>query len=435
MKEQGQQYNQIESSTRKRVEQEFPESEDEGLSALLASFNMGPKAVTQLLLPYNGYISPTDLRRGFREAFKGTQVADFSEGVPSVYCTQTLCRIGLVAREYLIEYFGMEKLVGFGLTEAGRRYGIPAACLALYFEEQHQQSLYSVFGSIKVDSPEQQRAPFTRAKILLALDQKEKLRELDICRELDINEQTTRNSLVALTKAGVVDYKSVSPHTGKTQVFYTKGKSPTLEAQSIGRRAIFRQEIVRCCEELVIEGESITQDTVFRKLSQERRDSSKSESGLRGTVNKILSGLANKGYLQRGHFKGKEVLSVAQITEAGKTVVVNFIAPLISFIQGDRNIDKEIVPKVLGNLNFYAQNSAELYYQYSLSFKKKQTKENISRLTDILSNSPKGLTVSELSERIGLNETSIRRYLGSMGGMTQKEERKGVYYYSVKPAE
>ncbi|EKD65657.1 MAG: hypothetical protein ACD_50C00024G0004 [uncultured bacterium] len=427
------QYNQIESSGR-RVEQEFPKNGDERLNALLGSFNMPTKAVVQQLLPYNGYISPDALVRDFREVFKGTELASFDSKSIISYCFNTLCPIGLVAQEYTIEYFGKDKLVGFGLTEAGAKYGIPAACLALYFENERKQSLYPTFGAIHKKNSEEQRTPHTRAKILWLLNECPNLTEKEVARELGINNSTVKNSLVALKNAGVIDYKSITPNTGKTQVTYTKGELPEAEVKKVGSRVSLTQDVVRFCEELINDGKDITQDAVFIKFPEEVRGKYKA---LRRDINITLSGLAHQEFLQRGQFIGGKIQSHAQITEKGKAIVSGFLTPLIGLLQEDNAtrhwLEREIVPVVTRDLKAYAQNSGELYYPHSPSFLRKQFQENIGRLREILSVSSKPLTNVELSEIIGIHQSTVRAYLNkTLASELQIEERKGVCYYSMK---
>lgn len=424
-------HNQIKTSTIEKMG--FPEGGDRRLNALLSAFNISPAAVTYLLVPDFRYITLTDLRDHFYDVFDGTKVVGFRPDALLRYCSK-LSRTGLVSEH--TENLGKEKLVEFTHTETGRKYGTIAACLGPYFEQQHQQSLYPVLGQASTNSPEQLRAPYTRARILLLLDKRPKLSRAEVCKELDIDEVTVGQNLEALAKAGAINYEAVTLHTGKTQVSYSG--SELLVSEAIGHengRSTFEQEVKRCCEKLV--GEAITQEAIFRTLPQEIRDRYKNERNLRNLINKTLSDLSSKLYLQRGKFKGKEVQSVARISERGKTIVKDFLSPLIVLAQDD-DVEREwlkIVPQVKENLKFYAQNSAKLYYPHSKSFKMRQNQENIARLNGILSDNSEELTASELSDQLGLSRRTIYSYLASMTSKIQREKRKGVYYYRAKPNE
>ena len=177
-----------ESQTTKRVEAEFPNDPEERYGALLASFNIGPKAATLLLLPRDlqSYISPEDLARKFSEVIITSAMAGVKPVTSAAYCSNTLCPIGLVAKEYVIDYFGREELAGFGLTEAGQKYGLAAACLALDFENRHKFSLFPILGSTVTSSKEGTRAPLTRARILTLLS-----RTPELLREVEISKDTS----------------------------------------------------------------------------------------------------------------------------------------------------------------------------------------------------------------------------------------------------
>ena len=160
----------------------FMEASDKRLGSVLSSVNVGPKSATLLLLPYGSYISPGDLVKNFKSVVRGSGMDQTSFITAPHYCEASLAPIGLVAKAYTIDYFGKDIVAGFELTDAGRRYGIPAAALALHFENQYQTSLYPVLGQINTRYPEQHRGPYSRAMILSLLSKRGGiLREADVC--------------------------------------------------------------------------------------------------------------------------------------------------------------------------------------------------------------------------------------------------------------
>lgn len=158
-------------STRRIDQVDFPETEHERFIAAQNTFINSYIAKTYLLLPLNGEInSKLEL---YRRSKAFTKESDVDNGAFKSFiynADRALYPAGLIAKEFMISPIGHEKHSGYGLTEAGRLYGVPAAVLAVYFENTHGYSLKSAIGHARsVDSP----GLYDRAKILLNLAQKE----------------------------------------------------------------------------------------------------------------------------------------------------------------------------------------------------------------------------------------------------------------------
>ena len=439
--------------TKSLRKEEFPfmEASDKRLGSILSSINVGPKSATLLLLPYGSYISPGDLVKNFKSVVKGSGMEKTSFITAPHYCEYSLAPIGLVAKEHTIDYFGRDVVVGFELTDAGRRHGIPAASLALHFENQYQTSLYPVLGQINTRYPEHQRGPYTRAKILSLLFEREgHLREADICQELGISLSVAHKTFLALVKAGVITYESVNKNTDKTQVTYRKNVYDQAKVKPyivrsgskiISSMPTLTKTVMDISDQLTKEGIPISQASVYSRLQEGQLTARKNKKSLRSSISGVLSHLDSQGFLSRTGFKGSVVESRLEITPLGTNVVQDFIIPLTGLVNDDESvrgrIDREIVPEVIGKLSMYARNSAELYYPYSVSFKNRQTEENLGRLTKILSEEAtgdsRGITVTELAEKIGLNINTVSSYLTTLG-KTRKIEKlreKGVDYYKI----
>mgnify|MGYP001608145838 FL=1 len=430
----------------RKEEPPFPEDPNKRLESVLSSVNVGPKAATLLLLPYGSYISPADLVRNFRPIMAGTGMEHTSFITAPNYCGASLVPIGLVAKEYTMDYFGRDILVGYELTDAGKRYGIPASALALFFERQHQTSLYPILGQIGTRYPEQHRGPYSRAMILTLLSKRGgRLREADICQELGISLAVAHKTFLALVRAGVVTYESVNKNTDKTQVTYRKNIDEPVEVKPyrVGSNSMpgLTRTVMNIADQLARDGVPISQVNVYSRLQESQLTARKNKKGLRGAISAILSHLARQGFLSRTGFQGRVVESRLEITPLGTDVVQDFIIPLTGLVNDDESIrgriDREIVPEVMGKLSIYARNSAELYYPYSVSFKNRQTQDNLGKLTEILSEQTtgdsRGSTITELADKMGLNINTIHSYLTSL----RKDKRverfrgKGVDYYKI----
>ena len=123
----------LQAKSLRKEELPFPEDRDKRLGSVLSSVNVGPKSVTLLLLPYGSYISPGDLVNNFRSVVRGSEMEKTSFITAPHYCEYSLEPIGLVAKQYTIDYFGKDVVVGFELTDAGRRYGIPCGSTCTAF--------------------------------------------------------------------------------------------------------------------------------------------------------------------------------------------------------------------------------------------------------------------------------------------------------------
>lgn len=434
-----------EKSSRKEV-LPFPMESNRRLDSLLSSVNVGPKATTLLLLPHESYISPADLGKSFKSAVAGSGMEHVDSVAAPNYCGASLVPIGLVAKEYKMDYSGGDTLIGYELTDAGKIYGVPAAALALLFEKQHNTSLYPILGQINTRFPEQHRGPYSRAMILSLLSKKGgPLREADICKELGISLPVAHKTFLGLVNAGVVTYESVNKNTNKTQVTYRKNIDQPAEVKPFRRGnnslVTLTRTVMNITNQLAGEGLPISQASVYSHLTESQLVTWKNEKSLRGAINSVLSHLSSQGFLIRTGFQGRVVESRLEITPIGTAVVQDFINPLTDLVNDDASardkIDREVVPEVMGNLSIYARNSAELYYPHSVSFKNRQTEENLGKLTAILLEQTSGesgaLTITELAQKMGLNINTLSSYLASLGTdkKVEKFRVKGVDYYKI----
>ncbi|OGE26481.1 hypothetical protein A3C26_00560 [Candidatus Daviesbacteria bacterium RIFCSPHIGHO2_02_FULL_39_12] len=196
----------VENTERKVETLPFPQDPKERLNALLSSLNFGPKAVTLLLLPQHGvYISPGELTAQFRGTFQGSEMSTVSKTTARGYTRESLFNLGLVAEEYSMDHFGQKKIVGYGQSEAGQKYGVRAACLVLKTENENGISLRLFFGSSNTNSQEQVRAPLTRALILRLLrGQSKPVTEIEIARSLGVGTGVVHDSILSLAQGDAI---------------------------------------------------------------------------------------------------------------------------------------------------------------------------------------------------------------------------------------
>lgn len=419
------------------LEEQFPTDPQERLAALLASYNIGPKSVTHLLLPAYGYISTEDLRKKFRKVFAGTDIQQFRPHIVDQYCEDTLCPIGLVAKRYSIDVFGVEKVIGYGLTEAGNKYGTPAAALSLYFETSHNVSLYPILGSTSSPSADK-RAPYARARVLQALQEEgQPLRQADLCIKLDLEHATVKDSLEGLAKAGAIIYKSVTPHTGKTRISYRMGNLPADQVTLYRDQPFNTKTAIEICAQLANEGVEITLEEVAKRYSKIRGTSDVTR-GQRARLSGTLTHLERQGYIKSEGFKGNKVLSSAELTELGEEVVNNYLNYLVGLVSDDLNIrqtiQRDIVPEITGNFGIIVRKSADLYYEHSKSRQIRELQERRQGVLNVIGESPDALSLNDLSRATGIHRMTVFHLINPYikSGQLRSETIKGVNYYKFK---
>lgn len=421
-----------------RIEvQPFPLTPSERMVAILSSVNLGPKALTLLLLPGNGsYISPyTDLSREFKRIFRGTDLEEMQGSMAASYCEKTLCDIGFVAKKYAIDSFGVEKVVGYGRSEDGDTYGVPAAAKALVIEEKYRQSLFAFFTSIQRSSPDFRRAPLTRALILRFLaSQSKAIKEADICEKFSISATAARFALMDLKQAGAISFETMNPHTSEG-ISYKKTDLSVSEVTTVNRETALTRIVLEAIEKLTSQGLPVSQSRIYELLPPDMKERLK-ERPLRKRINRIVTGLTEQHFLEHADsFKAGVYFSIVEITQLGKDIVYDFIDPLWRLVQDDteeqQRIRRECVEPVLRDLPKYGAITAELYYPYSKSAKMRQYDEYRRKIDTILAQQTRRLTVEEIAEQVGLEGTTVRRYLDSLcqQGIVQRKRKKGVNYY------
>lgn len=432
-----------ETSINTRVEKvDFPRDPQERLGILLASVNVGPKAMTELLLPPSGqFIAPwPGLSDKFRRMVAGTDMVGVTNTTAVGYCTKSLCGIGLVAREYTIDYWGAKKLIGLGLSDAGEKYGVFAAALALATERKYEVSLYPIFGASNTSSKDALRAPLSRAMSMLFLANfTEPVTEKVICQSLNLPQSVVADALESLKPTGVIIYENISAVKDRMKIEYHKTSMAISEIKSINRAPTFTERVAQICAQLAAEREIISIDQVYSRFTEEERHKRKA---LRINISTTLSGLANQGYLERdkgfkgGGKSGGGVMSKAEISPLGRLIVEDFLIPLKNLAADDpeeRERSKSVVNEVRANLAEYAAVSANLYYPFSTGYKRKQTEVNKSRIIQVLSGSESGLTRQDLAQILGVNENTASNYLHSLinEAILTRERRSAADYFRI----
>lgn len=435
----GKEQNLAGEGTQKKVEAKaFPDDLEGRKNAILASVNTGLKSVTAFLLPPEGqYISPKDLSTRFKQTFMGTDVGEFHPDVPVNYCLQTLVPRGLVAQEYTIDYFGTSKVVGFGLTSAGQHYGLSSAALALEFESETGESLYPIFGSIG-ETNDGRMTQFTRAQMLQVLkDSPISMTQADLCRILGVSSNMIKANLQALTRAGVIDYKSFDPHIQKNPIVFSRGG---LELKDVSSARNNDTSLTFAIAEVAIKLQEaniyFSYHNIYELLPEEIKKR-RGKEPLVAAVKTIVSNLAEQKFFQRVTFKDASQYSSIAIIEKGERVVEGFLGPLEAILTDDSNSQEEIKMRNLrisSNLSQVARKAAEIYYPLSRSYKRKEKEQIIATVERVIFEKTDGITSGDLSAELSLSASSIRNYitiLEERGLIGRRNVNGAPHYYPI----
>ncbi len=180
-------------------EESFPNDLEGKLNAVLNVVNTELKTITLLHLDDRS-AEASEIRARIRETV-GKRV--WLPQWPNFrgYCQNTFVPIGTVAEEQIVrENDETFFCLGYSLTEAGRRYGLPIAAFTLDYVTNHNISMHSILGS--TSSRGGSRAPLNRINLL------EKLR-IDPQRITDLSEHVgiiRSNILTACKTLGMIGF-------------------------------------------------------------------------------------------------------------------------------------------------------------------------------------------------------------------------------------
>lgn len=212
-----------------REHRKFPDDLDSRLNAVLNVVNTELKSATLLHL---------DNRPADKHEIKARVRGTIGRGnyLPGTYCFLAYCRttlfpIGMVAREEITRDEGDSISVGYSLTDAGRKYGLPIAAFSLRYAVDNDLSLFTILGSTA--SSGEVRSPIVRARIIKALADKD-LSEIELKRLSLPHRASFRaiscssiviNHIIPLQEAGLIDFISESDDVAGVAIHFV----PTLK--------------------------------------------------------------------------------------------------------------------------------------------------------------------------------------------------------------
>ncbi len=243
-----------------RLSEPFPEEPELRLKQCLSVINTSPKCVTMFLIPGQGqFIEPKELRKEFARVNSGSVFEAADTRTAEVYCQYSLKPHGMLIEEISFIQTGSRRVLGYSLTEAGEKYGKPAAAIALLFEFQNKFSLFEVFGSSNEPKNTGNSSPYVRAKILTFLfELQASARLAHIAKELHLSESSVSNSLRALVASGVVEYEFAHPNSERF-----KNRRTHSGARINEKGELVVTEVLRPIDKLVSDNEDSGNNTKF----------------------------------------------------------------------------------------------------------------------------------------------------------------------------
>ncbi|RJP47572.1 MAG: hypothetical protein C4584_00270 [Armatimonadetes bacterium] len=412
------------------VGQEVLKSETKRFRDLLSCVNIGPKAATVLLFPPSGgYISQSELAQRFADVFGTTEMGRSYVSISLSYAYNSFFERGFLTEKYDESDPKKVHPEGFGLKKDGERYLVPAACLALRYEDRYKRSVYNVLGSSNSNSQEGNIAPFIRSAILLYLNKsRERFNTARLARDLGVGAGVMRKNLQSLVDQGLIDDESLSEDgLSKREDIYTREGSSERRAKPNDTDKTLTMEVVEICKVLYEEGISITNEEVYKRIHPDVRE--RVAKSIRRRIKSILSHLVREDFLVR------ENPFPIKISRSGEQFVEEFLHPLWEISRG-RGQWGNLVAETRRDIEYYAKVSAELYYFHSRGCKRVNREKSMEQLYGLLLQAgEEGLSCAKLSKITGFNRNTVEVYLKEMGGKIKREKRNGTYYYYVSLGE
>ncbi len=411
----------------------------ERLNIVLSSFNRSPKTAT--FLRVGNSATRSELWSWFQETYVEKDEPRFMHNNLYDYIT-TLTRFGMVERV-------PEDEQRVRITHVGQEVGQPIAAKILSYERREQQSLYPIFGQVAVSDENSQRAPLTRAKILLELMQAPQ-GPADFS-TVHQNPQTIVESLLHLQRAGMISIAyEQSMHSGVNRQYRILDM---VDREKIGetkfKRKPFAEMIATACESLSQQGRKITSNAVFSILSKEYRDTHNERSATQDINHFLRAFTTDIHFLEdTSRNQAQEIMHSARPTPQGQHLVTELLLPLVDALQGGSILSEwrqELLPEVSAhaNLSTIAQETFELYEPYSpealhrnREVLKGDIVEYIRELAPFATNQDGeyDLRAEDISRLTQLSKNTVRvftRELVAEGRLQREYNRRGNNVYRI----
>lgn len=333
---------------------------EEELGTLISAFgNHELKALTLASMRpgiiYTRRVSEgTTLAQELRERLQGKRTTwAIWSGHLFGYCQDSLSHpLTIVTRKTVDSDLG---IYGYNITDYGTEKGQALAGHLLEWSLKFDKSLIEVFGStssggiskeIKVGEETvefKKRAPITRFKIFWGLlTSSLPIRVVDLANAIGETKEIIQDHLINLARFGVVYYKAI--RSEQPYSFYQLAdERPSQEPQPYRRGSSRAPTLTRRIYNLFTANPNLraSQAEVYQRLIeiyssyQERK-----QSGMRTTINSILSSLEQQGFVRHEGFR-QGIKSEINLTEDQRIMLYELLEILDKFQSGNREFWQE----------------------------------------------------------------------------------------------
>lgn len=377
------------------------------------------------------------------------QVWKINSTIPFGYCKRSLHPSGLVAKE--VTFLKGRKASSYHKTAYGKKIGDALAGHLLAFSEQHDGvSLIALFGS--TNSPgksteittsqglvaSKNRAPFTRYTIMYKLLTSQlPLRESDLARALQEDEQVLSFHLDNLSRKGLITYAAIG--RAKAFSFYTLSENPPAREPTPYRRQRTRTRQVYAYLRDHPD-QQIGRDAIYQSLISELMPVSQSkEKSRKALISNILAYLAKEGYAQPVKFIfGK--LSEINLTDTQRTLfhdAVTLIDRLSTLDEAFLAEGRQQAAAIVADPGRFS-NLLQKAKEASPQANRHKTDDMIDMLTNILARHPActvKMVQTYLMDEYGkeTDKITVGKYMKRLVGLGRITitEKRTTHYYSL----
>ena len=398
-------------------EEEFPSDPEARFEAVFSAIGNSEAKCLTLLCLEQSVQTGWELHRRFLEASR--RVWKTNRKLQANYCLKTLVPIGLVAEVDSLYDGVAEYVVGFRLTEAGRKYGQPAAVFLLEKSKDLPYSLNKIFGQTARGRGET-RSVLNRAAILssLAKNPREQ-RTVDIAGELGLEPTIVGSHLEHLSCLGLVDYQSVSTEEKGYASYELLKRADFSRVKSVRTLQNLTREVYRLLLELKAADAGQLAEILKSQFPKSKIATLKSE------ISRVLSGLSRQGVCQPQLFVGGKIQSRAEISKLGAQIAQELILPIKQALADDQRLlaNWQAIPWQ----NFTAELIAK-YKETSVHANSQARQEWMDKAMTIIAQNP-GARPGEIQTLLGRNTTDLLRILLEEGKVRKERQGKAVRYF------
>ncbi|MEK6927710.1 MAG: ArsR family transcriptional regulator [Nanoarchaeota archaeon] len=404
-------------------EMPFPSDLEGRLNAVLNSVNSELKGATLIHLD-EGYSLGADITARIRRSVPGIKLPRV-ENFDS-YCKHSLFPIGLVARENFVMSGGNSERVGYGLTEAGKKYGQPIAVFSLIYAVDNNYSLFNLLGSTHTDGST--RSPLNKVKILKFL-RKQSGKDISVQNIADgigLTPVLVWDAVIKLQSGGFLDYDSV-------------GEDRTLRYDFVSNKS-GEVKPVNCLMTLT---QQVYGSIKRRGFGDAQVVSKEIDYPHSSVVSRVLIGLAEQGFVKRvGRWTRRQwntgsIFSEVGISEKGLKFIDNFIVPVENALSSDEGLAdlNEISDICMGDRELrreYLTQGINLYRSVSPGMNAVSRAETNSKIITYLSKNP-GQRLKELCTHTGIEKSTLCHHLNRLvkSGELRRDGKHPVIRYLV----